>query len=88
MGDHREVIHERLYLREPNTDRLRKTAAGRLKRLVAQGWRETDRWNRGEYIEVRLERTGVAPERLRLPRHEPEIQDRRRGRGDRQGFRR
>ncbi|HXF37368.1 MAG TPA: hypothetical protein VNO17_09335 [Actinomycetota bacterium] len=88
MGEHREVIHERLHLREPNTERLRKTAAGRLKRLVAQGWRETQRWNRGEYIEVRLERSGVAPERLRLPRHEPEIRDRPRGRGDRQGFRR
>jgi hypothetical protein len=84
LADHREVIHERLYLKEPNTERLRKTSAGRLRSLLSDGWRETDRWMRGEYIEVRLERTGVAPLSARLPKKGPEPRFERR-RGDRPG---
>jgi hypothetical protein len=41
MADYKEVTHERLYVRVPGTDKLRKTAANRLKHLVAAGWRET-----------------------------------------------
>ncbi len=85
MGDYREVIHERLYVRVPGTDRLRKTAAGRLKRLVAAGWRETERWRRGDYLEVRLERTGVPPLRARLPRGGVEQRFERRPRGQERG---
>ena len=43
MPDYKEVLHERLYVRVPGTDKLRKTAAARLKHLLANGWRETDR---------------------------------------------
>src|SRR5947199_8107614 len=61
MPDYKEVRHERLYLKEPRTERLRKTAAGRLKHMLADGWRETERWHAEDHITVRLERTGVSP---------------------------
>ena len=57
MGDHKEVLYERLYVKVPGTDKLRKTAAARLKHLLANGYRE-------------IERTGVAPLKARLPRQE------------------
>ena len=61
MPDYKEVIHERLYLKEPRTERLRKNAAGHLKHLLDTGWRETERWHADDHITVRLERTGVSP---------------------------
>ena len=61
MPDYKQVIHERLYLKEPGTERFRKTSAGRLKRLLAEGWRETERWHAEDHITVRLERAGVSP---------------------------
>lgn len=79
MPDHREVIHERLYVRAPGTDKLRKTAAGRLKHLLADGWRETDRVVKADHVEARFERTGHAPVKSRLPRPDAERQERRRG---------
>jgi hypothetical protein len=39
MADYREIIHERLYVKVPGGDSLRKTAASRLKHLLANGWR-------------------------------------------------
>ena len=56
MGEHREVLHERLYLKEPRTERLRKGAAAHLRHLLADGWRETERWHADNYITVRVER--------------------------------
>ena len=44
MADYKEVRHERLYLKEPGTERLRKNSAARLRHLLATGWRETERW--------------------------------------------
>jgi hypothetical protein len=61
MADYKEVRHDRLYLKEPRTERLRKSAQGRLKHLLAEGWRETERWHADDYITVRLERSGVSP---------------------------
>ena len=61
MPDYKQVRHERLYLREPRTERLRKSAAGRLRHMLADGWRETERWHAEDHITVRLERTGVSP---------------------------
>ena len=61
MADYKQVIHERLYLKEPGTEKFRKTSAGRLKRLLADGWRETERWHAEDHITVRLERSGVSP---------------------------
>jgi hypothetical protein len=71
MGEHREVLHDRLYLSEPNTERLRKTAAGRLRYMLSTGWRETERWHAPHYITVRLERTGHVPRMTRLPKPPP-----------------
>jgi hypothetical protein len=67
MADYREVRYEQLYVKVPNGERLRSTAAGRLKRLISEGWRETDRSQSPDYIKVRLERSGHAPLMKHLP---------------------
>ena len=82
MPDYREITHERLYVRVPGTDKLRKTAANRLKHLVATGWRETDRQQFPDHMMVRFERTGHAPMRARLPKQGPEVRIERRPRRD------
>ena len=82
MADYKEVTHERLYVRVPGTDKLRKTAANRLKHLIAAGWRETDRQQFPDHMMVRFERTGHAPMRARLPKQGPEIRIERRPRRD------
>ena len=71
MAEHREVRHEHLWLKEPGTERLRATAAGRLRHYLATGWRETDRWIGTDYITVKLERSGVDPRIGKLPKIEP-----------------
>lgn len=70
MADHRETRVERLYLKAPNTDRLRKGAAGRHRHLLADGWREMERSNEVDHIRVRYERTGVPSLKSRMPRPE------------------
>jgi hypothetical protein len=88
MADYKQVLHERLYVRVPGSDKLRKTAAARLKHLLATGWRETERAQHPDHIWVRLERTGHAPMQARLPKRAPEVQIERRPRRDgRGGFR-
>jgi hypothetical protein len=82
MADYKEVTHERLYVRVPGTDKLRKTASNRLKHLIAAGWRETDRQQFPDHMMVRFERTGHAPMRARLPKQGPEIRIERRPRRD------
>jgi hypothetical protein len=86
MSDYKEVIHERLFVRVPGTDKLRKTAAARLQHLLANGWRETERNLTADYLKVRFERTGHAPMKARLPKKGPEIRDQRRPRRDGQSF--
>src|SRR5438034_8921135 len=71
MADHHEVMHERLYLKERRTERLRKGAAGHLRHLLATGWRETERWHADDYITVRVERSGHAPKATAMPKVEP-----------------
>lgn len=71
MAQYKEVLHERLYVKVPGTDNLRKGAAARLKHLLANGWRETDRWQKADHVEVRIERVGHAPLKARLPRPVP-----------------
>ncbi|TMK84930.1 MAG: hypothetical protein E6G44_08655 [Actinobacteria bacterium] len=71
MAEYREVKHERLYVKEPGTERLRKSAAGHLRYLLATGWRETERWHANDYITVRVERSGHAPRMTRLPKVVP-----------------
>ena len=68
MADYKEVRVERLFVKVPNTDKLRKNAAGRHKHLLADGWREMERRQEIDHIWVRYERTGLTPLRLRMPR--------------------
>ncbi|MBA3551879.1 MAG: hypothetical protein H0W27_03265 [Actinobacteria bacterium] len=75
MADYKEVRVERLHLKVPGTDQLRKNAAGRLRYLLAAGWRETDRWIEPDYLKVRIERSGHAPRMTRLPKF-PALQGR------------
>ena len=82
MADYKEVLHERLYVRVPGTDKLRKTAANRLKHLLANGWRETDRKLTPDHVTVRFERSGHAPKKARLPKKGPEVRIERRPRRD------
>ena len=82
MPDYKEVLHERFYVKVPGTDALRKTGASRLKHLLANGWRELERSQTPDYVQVRFERTGHAPMRARLPKKAPEIQLQRRPRRD------
>jgi len=82
MPEYKELLHERLYVRVPGTDKLRKTAAARLKHLLATGWRETDRQVLPDHLVVRFERTGHAPMRARLPKPVAEVRVERRPRRD------
>jgi len=68
VAEYKEVVHERLYLKVPGGEQLRKTSAGRLKHMLADGWRETQRWDHPEHVTVRLERTGHAPTMKILPK--------------------
>ena len=67
MAEHREVRYEHLYVKVPNGVALRSTAAGRLKRLISDGWREVERVQAPDYLKVRLERSGHAPLMKHLP---------------------
>ena len=71
MATHHEIRHDRLYLKEPRTERLRKGAQGHLRRMLGAGWRETERWHAEDYITVRLERSGVVPLMKSFPKPEP-----------------
>jgi hypothetical protein len=70
MADFREVRVERLYVKVPNTDKLRKNAAGRHRHLIAAGWREVERSVEVDHIRVRYERNGLTPLKSRLPRQD------------------
>jgi hypothetical protein len=56
MPEFKHVRVERLYLKVPNTDKLRKNAAGRHKHLLAAGWREVERRSEIDHLWVRFER--------------------------------
>lgn len=82
MSDYKEVLHERLHVTVPGTNTLRKTSANRLRHLLANGWRETDRAVHADFLQVRFERTGHPPMKARLPKHVAEVRDQRRPRRD------
>jgi hypothetical protein len=82
VADFKEVRVERLYLKVPNSDKLRKTSSGRHRHLLAAGWREVERKPDIDHVSVRYERSGATPLRYRLPRPDTEAQRMdRRGRG-------
>ncbi|CAN5666482.1 hypothetical protein BH18ACT17_BH18ACT17_01060 [soil metagenome] len=82
MPDYREIMHERLYVKVPGTDNLRKTAANRQKHLQANGWRELERQQRTDHVMITFERTGHAPMKARLPKQVAEVHMERRPRRD------
>ncbi|MDH4111673.1 MAG: hypothetical protein OEV60_03195 [Actinomycetota bacterium] len=82
MADYREILHERLYVKVPGTDKLRKTAANRQKHLLANGWRELERQQRTDHVMVSFERTGHAPMKARVPKPVAEVRVERRPRRD------
>src|SRR6266508_2954410 len=73
MAEYKEVRVERLFVKVPNTDKLRKTAAGRHRYLLATGWRELERKLEFDHVRVRYERTGHTPLKSRLPKGEAEV---------------
>ena len=73
MGDFKEVRVEHLYVKVPNTDKLRKTAAGRHRYLLATGWRQMEWKLEFDHVRVRYERTGHTPLKSRLPKGEAEV---------------
>src|SRR5919201_5251629 len=79
MADRKEIRYERLYVKVPGTDKLRKNAAGRLRHLLNTGWRETERLQTGDYIRVRVERTGFTPEFVTIKEGPPPPPRERRG---------
>jgi hypothetical protein len=85
MGDRKEIRYERLYVKVPGSDKLRKNAAGRLRHLLNTGWRETERVPTPDYIRVRVERTGFTSQFVKL-KEGPVIASRER-RGGPGGFR-
>ena len=82
MADYKEVTPRAPVRPRAGTDKLRKTAANRLKHLLANGWRETERQQSPDHVMVRFERTGHAPMKARLPKQGPEIRIERRPRRD------
>ena len=68
MATYREVRIERLNVKVPGTDQLRRTAAGSLRHLLATGWQETGRTVRSDHVELRLERSSSAPVAAHHPR--------------------
>lgn len=86
MADYREILHERLYVKVPGSDKLRKTATERQKHLLANGWRELERQRRADHVMVTFERTGHAPMKARLPKPVADVHvDRRPRRDDNRG---
>lgn len=81
MADFKEIRTERLYVKVPGTESLRKGAAGRHKHLLAAGWREIARVSKVDHLQVTFERAGAIPLKLRLPKgpQEEERRERRRG---------
>jgi hypothetical protein len=81
----REVLYETFFARAPGQDKLRKTAAGRMKHLLREGWHEVSRQQSGpDSITIRFEREGVTRPLPPL-RTKPEPPPRRPPRGDRRG---
>jgi hypothetical protein len=82
---HKEVLYETFFTKAPGQEKLRKTAEGRLKYLLREGWHEAGRQEVGaDSIRVRFEREG-APRLIQPPKRKPEPRRTRGPRGDRGG---
>jgi hypothetical protein len=77
----KEVLFETFYATAPGQEKLRKTARGRLRHLLSQGWHEMSREPAGpDAFRIRFEREGVTRPLPPL-RTKPEPPPRRTGRG-------
>lgn len=77
----REVLYETFFLRAPGGEKLRKTAEGRLRYLLRDGWHEMARESLApDAVRIRLERE-VANRKLPPLRRVPEPPPRRDRRG-------
>jgi hypothetical protein len=61
MSDYKEVRVERLHVKVPGGEKLRKGAEGRLRHLMATGWREVERSTTGDYIRVKVPKPSAPP---------------------------
>lgn len=79
----KEVLYETFYLKAPGQEKLRKTAQGRLRHLLRDGWHEMAREQlTAESIRIRFEREGVTKPLEPLRKNvEPPPRRRREGRG-------
>ena len=83
----KETLFETFYTKAPGSEALRKTAEGRLKSLLRDGWHEMERKTVGpDSVQVRFEREGVTKP-LDPLRKNVEPPPKRRGRDDRGGGR-
>lgn len=84
----KEILYETFFTRAPGQEKLRKTAEGRMRYLLREGWHEVARETVGpDSVRVRFERDG-ATRPLDPLRKKPEPPPRRRprdGRGGRGG---
>lgn len=76
----KEVLYETFYTKTPGSEKLRKTAEGRHKFLLREGWHEISRISVGaDSVQVHYEREGVTKP-LEPLRKKPEPPPRRRDR--------
>ncbi|MFM8998567.1 MAG: hypothetical protein ACKOKE_00515 [Actinomycetota bacterium] len=80
MADFKEVRTERLYLKVPGSEQLRRGAKGRHQHLLDAGWKEVARTSKVDHLQVTYERAGLIPLKLRMPKgpQEEERRERRR----------
>lgn len=79
----KETLYETFYLKAPGHDKLRKTAQGRLRHLLRDGWHEMAREPvTAEAVRIRFEREGFTKPLEPLRKNvEPPPRRRRDGRG-------
>jgi len=84
----KEILYETFYTKAPGSEKLRRTAEGRFRYLVREGWHEMERHPSGlDSVQIRFEREGVTRP-LEPLRKKPEPPPKRReGRGGDRGGR-
>ena len=84
----KETLYETFYTKAPGSEKLRRTAEGRFRFLIREGWHEMERSPAGpDSVQIRFEREG-ATRPLEPLRKKPEPPPRRReGRGGDRGGR-
>ena len=85
----KETLYQTFFTKAPGSDKLRKTAEGRLRYLVREGWHEMAREQTGaDIVRIRFERHGVTrplPPLRRVPEPPPRRRPGERGPGGPRG---